>query len=122
MKKKEKLPQVNESLKKVLILKGNNSSQNVNDVLKDLALMIKPNCKVLTRKNEIFPFEDINSLEFLCQKNDCSLFIFGSHSKKRPNNIIIVRFYIIYIIYTILLTIHFARFYYHFIHKLGENV
>ena len=40
----------------------------------------------MTKKNEIRPFEDINSLEFLSQKNDCSLFMVGSHSKKRPHH------------------------------------
>ena len=76
--------------KRVLILKGNQTSQIITDVLQDISLLFKPNCKHLTRKNDILPFEDINSIEFLSQKNDCSLFAMGSHSKKRPHNLILV--------------------------------
>ena len=53
----------------------------------------KPNGKLLTKKNDIRPFEDINSLEFFSNKNDCSLFMVGSHSKKRPQNLILGRFF-----------------------------
>jgi ribosome production factor 2 len=41
----------------------------------------------------VFPFEDTNSIEFLMVKNDCSLFALGSHSKKRPTNLILGRAY-----------------------------
>src|SRR3546814_6517942 len=37
------------------------------------------------------PFDNEQGLEFLCQKNDCSLFGMVSHSKKRPNNLVLVR-------------------------------
>ncbi|XP_053566837.1 ribosome production factor 2 homolog isoform X2 [Bombina bombina] len=39
------------------------------------------------------PFEDQTSLEFFSKKSDCSLFLFGSHNKKRPNNLIFGRMY-----------------------------
>lgn len=83
-------PQLVENTKRALIIKGTHTSQSIIDVLKDFSKLLKPNCKVLGRKNEITPFEDCNSLEFLATKNDCSLFIVGSHSKKRTNNLIMV--------------------------------
>jgi hypothetical protein len=45
---------------------------------------------MMQKKNEMHPFEDAGSLEFLSQKNDCSLFVFGNNSKKRPNNLVFV--------------------------------
>lgn len=39
------------------------------------------------------PFDDYTPLEYLSQHNDHSLFMFGSHSKKRQNNLIIGRMY-----------------------------
>jgi ribosome production factor 2 len=48
---------------------------------------------MLSRKNEIRPFEDTSSLEFLMDKNECALFCFASHSKKRPHNLILGRTY-----------------------------
>jgi Brix domain len=83
-------PQLVENTKRALIVKGTHTSQSIIDVLKDFSQLLKPNCKVLGRKNEITPFEDANSLEFLTTKNDCSLFVVGSHSKKRVNNLIMV--------------------------------
>ena len=83
-------PQLVENTKRALIVKGTHTSQSIIDVLKDFSQLLKPNCKVLGRKNEITPFEDANSLEFLTTKNDCSLFVVGSHSKKRMNNLIMV--------------------------------
>merc|ERR1711915_862638 len=45
------------------------------------------------KKNDIRPFEDVTKLEFFCQKNDSSLFMFGNHNKKRPHNLIMGRMY-----------------------------
>ena len=33
------------------------------------------------------------SLEFFCQKSDAAMFAFGSHTKKRPNNLTIGRMF-----------------------------
>ncbi len=87
---KKKGPLLIENSKNILILKGHKTSQIIQDVLQNISMLAKPYCKIFSRNNDILPFEDINSLEFLCQKNDCSLFLFGSHTKKRPNNLIFV--------------------------------
>ena len=79
-----------EKVKNTLFLKGRNSSQIVNDAMRDLSLLSKPYNKVFSKKNDISPFEDSTSLEFLAPKNDCGLFVFGSHSKKRPDNLVVV--------------------------------
>ena len=55
--------------------------------------MKKPFFKSLSRKNDIRPFDAVDSLEFLSKKNDCSLFMVASHSKKRPNNVVMGRFF-----------------------------
>nr|XP_060609158.1 ribosome production factor 2 homolog isoform X2 [Anolis sagrei ordinatus] len=53
----------------------------------------KPFAVLYKRKNITRPFEDQTSMEFFSKKSDCSLFMFGSHNKKRPNNLIIGRMY-----------------------------
>jgi ribosome production factor 2 len=53
----------------------------------------KPFSMKLQKKNDILPFEDASSIEFFSKKHDTSLFAFGSHSKKRPNNLVLGRLY-----------------------------
>ncbi|XP_006110054.2 ribosome production factor 2 homolog [Myotis lucifugus] len=53
----------------------------------------KPYGVLYKKKNITRPFEDQTSLEFFSKKSDCSLFMFGSHNKKRPNNLVIGRMY-----------------------------
>ena len=53
--------------------------------------MKRPYAIRFTKKNPIHPFEDASSLEFFSQKNDASLLVFGSHSKKRPHSLTWVR-------------------------------
>jgi ribosome production factor 2 len=89
--RKDPLALTEDTAKCALLLKGKSSSQVMNDVLLDLTLMTKPNCKALNRNNDILPFEDVNSLEFLGQKNKSALFALVSHTKKRPNNLVMVR-------------------------------
>lgn len=50
-----------------------------------------PHCVRMQKKNAIVPFQDPSSFEFFSSKADASLFVFGSHSKKRPNNLVLVR-------------------------------
>ena len=84
-------PLLVENTKSVLVIKGHHTSLEICNVLKDIAMLTKPHCKSLNRKNEILPFEDASSLEFLTKKADSSLFAFGSHTKKRPHNLILGR-------------------------------
>uniref|UniRef100_A0A3Q3F6V6 Ribosome production factor 2 homolog n=1 Tax=Labrus bergylta TaxID=56723 RepID=A0A3Q3F6V6_9LABR len=60
-------PKLSEDVKTAMIMKGGNSNQTVTQALKDI--------------------------EFFSKKTDCSLFLFGSHNKKRPNNLIFGRLF-----------------------------
>ena len=90
---KAKEPQIVEGPKNALIIRGHKTSQKVKDAMSDIALLLKPYNKNFNRKNEVLPFEDPNSLEFLCEKNECSTFLLGTHSKKRPDNIVLGRMF-----------------------------
>lgn len=61
------------------------------DALADLYSLRQPLAKKFTKKNAIHPFEDASSLEFFSEKNDASLLVFGSSSKKRPHCLTLVR-------------------------------
>jgi len=93
LKKRE--PHVRENVKTALFIKGPKSSEIVNYVMDDLYALKKPAAIKYNNKksNDIKPFEDNASLEFFSTKSDASLFMFGSHSKKRPHNITIGRLY-----------------------------
>lgn len=63
------------------------------DALTDLYQLRVPLAKKFTKKNSIHPFEDPSSLEFFSEKNDTSLMVFGSSSKKRPHTLTMVRMF-----------------------------
>eukprot|EP00474_Spongospora_subterranea_P000859 CRZ01317.1 hypothetical protein [Spongospora subterranea] len=84
---------LSENAKTAIIVKGQNTSQIISKAMADLASMKKPFIKKLSKKNETHPFVDQNSIEFLSTVNDASLIVFGSHSKKRPHNLILGRFF-----------------------------
>ncbi|XP_042378252.1 ribosome production factor 2 homolog [Zingiber officinale] len=89
-------PKIVENAKKTLILHGTKTSGVVNAVLMQIYHMKRDNAVKYTKKNEnIRPFESggETSLEFFSLKTDCSLFVFGSHSKKRPNNLVLGRMF-----------------------------
>ncbi|KAL5967221.1 hypothetical protein TSMEX_005036, partial [Taenia solium] len=83
-------PQIHENDKQTLIIRGTHTGEIVNSLLTDL-LLKKPLVYKLNRRNRVLPFEDATFIERMCNKYDCSLFIMGTHSKKRPNNIVIGR-------------------------------
>ena len=51
----------------------------------------KPHSIAFSKSNQLRPFEDASSLQFWSSKNDASLFLIGSHTKKRPNALIWAR-------------------------------
>ncbi|KAF1376200.1 hypothetical protein PFLUV_G00207820 [Perca fluviatilis] len=82
-----------EDVKTAMIMKGGNTNQTVTQALKDIYSLKKPNAVLYKKKNITRPFEDSTSLEFFSKKTDCSLFLFGSHNKKRPNNLVFGRLF-----------------------------
>jgi ribosome production factor 2 len=77
-------PKLIENPRVALLVRGQKTSGLVNSALTDLFMLKKPYAVHFKRHNAVHPFEDVTSLEFLCQKNDASIFAFGTHSKKRP--------------------------------------
>jgi ribosome production factor 2 len=87
----KRAPKVYEDPKNAIFIRATTTSQLVNTALADLCTLKKPYAIHFTKKNDIHPFDNETSLEFFCRKNDASLFIVGSHSKKRPHNLVIGR-------------------------------
>ena len=87
----KKAPKPTENPKTALFLRGTTCSQIVQDALTDLYQLGIPLAKKFTKKNAVHPFEDSASLEFFSEKNDASILVFGSSSKKRPHTITLVR-------------------------------
>ncbi|KAI2621202.1 Brix-domain-containing protein [Hypoxylon sp. NC1633] len=87
----KKAPKVVENPKTALFLRGTTCSQVVQNALTDLYSLRQPLAKKFTKKNAIHPFEDPASLEFFSEKNDTSLLVFGSTSKKRPHTLTLAR-------------------------------
>lgn len=77
-------PKIVENPRTALIARGQKTCGLVNAALTDLYMLKKPHAVHFKRHNAVHPFEDVSPLEFLCQKNDASIFAFGTHSKKRP--------------------------------------
>ncbi|XP_076444882.1 ribosome production factor 2 homolog isoform X2 [Babylonia areolata] len=84
---------VHENDKMCMLMKGGNTSQLVTQCLKELHMLKKPLATLFKKKNITRPFEDESSLEFFSNRADASLFAFGCHSKKRPNNLILGRLF-----------------------------
>lgn len=87
-------PQAVEFAKKAVFLRNSKVSPVISSVIADLYALKRPEATLLSKKNSIYPFDGTASeasLEFLMKKNDSALSILASHSKKRPNNMIITR-------------------------------
>ncbi|XP_065336139.1 ribosome production factor 2 homolog [Cloeon dipterum] len=88
-----KEPKVFEDVKKKLFLTGRKASEVLRNCSKDLYKLSKPHAVILSRKNDILPFENIVPVENLCRNNDASLFFFSTTNKKRPNSLTIGRLF-----------------------------
>lgn len=84
-------PQIVEDEKNVAMIKGSTANEAVMKVIRDLHRLKKTHSILMTKKNDFRPFEDATGLEFVVGKSDCGLFAFGSHSKKRPTNLVLGR-------------------------------
>lgn len=86
-------PQVIEGPKRALFFQGRKSSEKLRSLLKDIYDLKKPDAAKLTKKNDITIFENAKTVEDFCKKNDAPLFMMGSHSKKRPDNLVVGRMF-----------------------------
>ncbi|CCK72814.1 rRNA-binding ribosome biosynthesis protein RPF2 KNAG_0L01950 [Huiozyma naganishii CBS 8797] len=84
-------PKLVENVKRALFVPGESSSQYLHDVCVELGNLKKPYVKRFQRKNKVRCFEDASSLEFLAEKNDSSLVVVATHSKKRPHTLTFAR-------------------------------
>lgn len=92
----KRAPKLVEDPKKALLLFGNRTSQVVKDVITDVNKLKYGEAVKYTRKNEeARPFEPGGEaqLERWAQKSDCSLFLLGNHTKKRPHNLVMGRLF-----------------------------
>lgn len=93
---KAREPKLVEEPRKALFLYGHKTSQLIKDVLSDFHKLKWQESVKYTKKNEdIRPFEAGGeaALEQFCKKMDCSLFVMGSHTKKRQHNLTFGRMY-----------------------------
>uniref|UniRef100_A0AAV1UG93 Ribosome production factor 2 homolog n=1 Tax=Peronospora matthiolae TaxID=2874970 RepID=A0AAV1UG93_9STRA len=88
---KAKEPKLVENTKNLLVLRGKKTNEDVNELLCNLRMLKAPDATFMGKKNDIHVFDDENKVEFLTQKNDASLFLVGSSTKKRPNNLVLGR-------------------------------
>ncbi|XP_057341345.1 ribosome production factor 2 homolog [Microplitis mediator] len=87
----KKEPQLIEDAKETICIRGSTSSKYVYDAMKDLHKLKAPSCILMQKKHEILPFEDIVPIEKFCKKYNTPLFMYVSHNKKRPHNLIMGR-------------------------------
>ncbi|KAF8903117.1 Brix domain-containing protein [Gymnopilus junonius] len=80
-----------------IFVKGTHTGEVLNNVMKELMALKRPDAITFNKKNPIHPFDaastSIQSLEFWSSKNDASMFIFGQTTKKRPHGLTFVRMF-----------------------------
>ncbi|EFP76929.1 uncharacterized protein PGTG_02390 [Puccinia graminis f. sp. tritici CRL 75-36-700-3] len=87
-------PKLVEDPKVSIFVKSTQTSEKVRIALSELhQLRSSAHSIQFAKRNLIHPFEDSSSLQFWSVKNDASLFLIGSDSKKRPDNLTFVRMF-----------------------------
>ncbi|GAA5896770.1 hypothetical protein JCM5296_002997 [Sporobolomyces johnsonii] len=82
---------VEKEAKTAIFVRGAGISDKVKTALSELNQLKKPHSISFSKSNLIRPFEDNSSLSFWSAKNDASLFLVGTHTKKRPHGLVWVR-------------------------------
>ena len=80
-----------ENPKTTLFLRYSKNSTVLFLAMNDLYAFKQQSSIKFTKKNPIHPFEDASSLEFFSEKNDASLLLFSSCTKKRPQCLTFIR-------------------------------
>ncbi|EPQ50726.1 Brix-domain-containing protein [Gloeophyllum trabeum ATCC 11539] len=86
-------PKEVEGPRQAIFVKGTHTGEIVNNAMKELMALKRPDAISFSKKNPVHPFEDASSLEFWAQKNDASLFVVGQSTKKRPHGLTFVRMF-----------------------------
>ncbi|BGP14066.1 hypothetical protein JCM10213_002361 [Rhodosporidiobolus nylandii] len=83
---------VEKEAKTALIVRTAGISERVKTALSEINQLKKPHSIPFSKSNNsVRPFEDTSSLAFWSAKNDASLFLVGTHTKKRPHGLVWVR-------------------------------
>jgi len=85
-----------ENPKNCMFVRGSTCNDVVTLFLKDIMAIKKPLVTTYMQKSKNVncnPFIDPTTIEFFSLKADCSLFLYGSHSKKNPDNLIFGRLF-----------------------------
>jgi len=91
---KARAPKLVENDKKTLLVSGRKTTADIKQLFTELQMFKKPLCHRREYHDlEMSPFEDPSQIERVARTLDCSLFCFGSHNRKRPNNIVIGRLF-----------------------------
>ena len=95
IRKKKEEGEIIETLPKTsIVLKGTKASPAISFLLIALHKFRSPNSLLLSRKHEnLYPFENSEVVEKFVAQKKASLFAIGSHSKKRPDNLIFGRLF-----------------------------
>ncbi|MBW0523238.1 hypothetical protein O181_062953 [Austropuccinia psidii MF-1] len=91
---KARAPKLVEDPKTSIFMRSTSTSERVRIALAELYKLKSSSHSIqFGKRNIVHPFEDPSSLQFWSVKNDASLFLIGSDSKKRPNNLTFARLF-----------------------------